>query len=240
MKSEYNTQTRFAHCQAVARLSPKIAVVRARLDITEDPAARVEADAYLEAAVEQIASLDDPRAANRIMDFVGRAKEALDRPTPRQPEPESEEVQQRRRELRRPSTRERKLYQTAIHEAGHCLGCHLNGVRIDHALVRRDLSGEVLHYSEPDRQAIREIAIAGECAVSAFGFTPHGLDDDHNRLRSGGHLRPDRADELRRHVEQDVLAHRTFVSAVADELYVHCGQDVPGDRIAELWATCRS
>jgi hypothetical protein len=235
MKSEYNNQTRFEHCQAVARLSPKIAVLRARLDITDDPAAQVEADAYIDAAVDEIANLDDPMAADRIKDFIDRAKEALDRQPVHQPEPESEEVQQRRRELRRPSTRESKLYQTAIHEAGHCLECLLNAVRIDHALVRRDLSGEVLHYSEPDQQAIREIAIAGECAVSAFGFTPHGLDSDHHRLRSGGHLSPGRADELRRHVESDVEANRKFVSALADELYAHCGQQVSGDRIAELW-----
>lgn len=104
-----------------------------------------------------------------------------------QPSAESEEIQLRRWRVKR--DRESKLYQTAIHEAGHALLCLLNGVGIVHAVANQNLTGEVQMKWTPSREADREISIAGEAAVEVFGFVPTGLDGDHSTLLATG-IRP--------------------------------------------------
>jgi hypothetical protein len=95
--------------------------------------------------------------------------------------------------------------------------------------------------------ASREISIAGSAALSAFGFNPQaGVSGDYENLAQTG-LRAEFngresafAADPRKSVEKDIRVHRRFVSVLADELYVHCGEEVSRERIADLWQQHRN
>jgi len=183
--------------------------------------------------------------SQRQANNLDRQRQAM-APRPKLPTVRStanDELESRRLRLER--DRDGKLYQTCLHEAGHALLLLLNGVKPTRAAVRQDLSGEVNYDRILNRDMDREISVAGAAAVSAFGFTPSGLSHDNDCLRATG-MRPTYegresafAVDLRQSVEKDIRSNRQFVKKLADELYIYCGHEVSGERIAELWKQYR-